>query len=217
MEMAENYQERSRKLVRRFLQTAVVVDDKAYMASEQGEGPKRKVVSPTRIQKTSDRDDQVPVSRRSQHSLNAGSVVDSFSKLGVICGVVSPQGLAPETMRKADIVILDWFLRDRDPQHTLSLLKNLLAGEPDQHSLRLVSIYTGEAQLETVSAAIVEKLTEAKFDPKQDNAGTTISYRHGRVVLFMQSPTLVWAEPLKGRSVAEKDLPLKNWLRTLQR
>lgn len=204
----EDYQKRSRELARRFLQTAVVVDDEAYMESEQGNGPRGEVVEPSRIPRVSNQNDQDPAHRGSQHSLDAGSVIDSFSALGVICGVIRPTGSALEAMRKADIVVLDWLLRDGDPQYTLKLLEDLLAGESDRNSLRLVSIYTGEAQLEKVCTGVVEKLTEASLKPVQDNAGTTISYQHGRVVLYAKSDVNL-ATAFEGRSVAERDLPGK--------
>lgn len=204
----EDYQNRSRELARRFLQTAVVVDDEAYMESEQGSGPRGEVVEPSRIPRVSNQNDQDPTHRGSQHSLDAGSVIDSFSALGVICGVIRPTGSALEAMRKADIVVLDWLLRDGDPQYTLKLLEDLLAGESDRNSLRLVSIYTGEAQLEKVCTGVVEKLTEASLKPVQDNAGTTISYQHGRVVLYAKSDVNL-ANAFQGRSVAESDLPEK--------
>ena len=206
----EEYQEHSRELARRFLQTAVVVDDKAYMKSEQDNEPRKEVVPPSRTpSRTSGQNDQEPVQRRSQHSLDAGSVIDSFSQLGVICGVIRPTGSALEAMRKADIVVLDWFLRDDDPQYTLDLLGDLLAGESDRNSLRLVSIYTGEAQLENVRAVVVDKLAAAQLRPVQDNAGTTtISYQHGHVVLYAKSNVNL-AETFKDRSVVERDLPGK--------
>lgn len=205
----EEYQEHSRELARRFLQTAVVVDDKAYMKSEQDNEPRKEVVPPSRTpSRTSGQNDQEPVQRRSQHSLDAGSVIDSFSQLGVICGVIRPTGSTLEAMRKADIVVLDWFLRDDDPQYTLDLLGDLLAGESDRNSLRLVSIYTGEAQLEKVCAGVVEKLMKASLKPVQDNAGTTVSYQHGRVVLYAKSNVNL-AETFKDRSVVERDLPGK--------
>ena len=178
------------------------------MESEQGNGPRGEVVEPSRIPRVSDQNDQDPARRGSQHSLDAGSVIDSFSERGVICGVIRPTSSALEAMRKADIVVLDWLLRDDNPQYTLDLLVNLLAGESDRNSLRLVSIYTGEAQLEKVCAGVFKKLTEARLKPVQDNAGTTISYQHGRVVLYAKSDVNL-ANAFEGRSVAERDLPGK--------
>ena len=210
--MAEDYQGHSHELAQRFLQTAVVVDDEAYMESEQGNGPTGEVVNPSRTPRASGQDNQDPVDRsRSRHSLDAGSIINSFSKLGVICGVVSPTNTDSvlETMRKADIVILDWLLRDSNSQYTLELLGDLLAGESDQNSLRLVSIYTGAEQLETVCQRVVKKLKKAKLDPeKKDKAGMTISYRHGCVVIYAKLNVNL-AKKFKDRKVGEEHLPEK--------
>lgn len=204
----DNYPQRSRELAQRFLQTAVVVDDKAYMASEQDSGPKGPVVEPSRIQRTSDQNDRNPAGRGSQHSLDARSIINSFSRLSIICGVVSPTGSPPETMRKADIVVLDWLLQDQDPQCTLTLLENLLARESDRNSLRLVSIYTGEARLGGICDEVVNTLTNAGLHLTSNQDKTEISYQHGRVVLYAKSGVNL-ANGLQDRIVEESGLPEK--------
>ena len=125
MILADGFGPRSRDLAQRFLQTAVVVDDEAHMARGGNDGPRAKVAVPSRHTPPSSRDDQGPVGRGSMHNLKAGSIMDSFSALGVICGVVGPTGLAMETMRQADIVVLDWLLQDGDPRYTRQLLRGL--------------------------------------------------------------------------------------------
>ena len=87
--------------------------------------------------------------------------MDGFSEFGVICGVVGPRDSAMETMRQADIVILDWLLKDGKPQYALKLIRDLLTGEADRNSLRLLTIYTGEAGLEEISATVSKELKEA--------------------------------------------------------
>ena len=170
------------------------------------DGPRAEVVAPSRHTPPSGEDDQRPVGRGPMHTLNAGSITDSFSALGVICGVVGPTESAMETMRQADIVVLDWLLQDGDPQYALNLLRGLLAGEVDRNSLRLVTIFTGEALLEEICAAVSAELNEAGLDPVENETRTEISYRHGRVVLYAKSGVNL-AEPLRERSVAEEDLP----------
>ena len=206
MGSADESELRSGDFAQRFLQTAVVVDDEAYMALGGVDGPKTEVVAPTRHTRASSQDDLAPVIRRSVHTLNASSVMDSFSALGVICGVTGPTDSAMEAMRQADIVILDWLLRDGKPQCALKLLRDLLAGEVDRNSLRLVAIYTGEARLEEICEAVFEELKKAHLDPVKNDTKTTILYRHGRLVLYAKSDVNL-VEPLKHRSVAEEDLP----------
>lgn len=206
MESAEELGGGRDEFARRFLQTAVVVDDQAYMAAHRSDGPEGEVVTPDRRALASSQEDPSPVGRGSEHTLNARSVIDSFSELGVICGVVGPTQSAMEVMRQADIVVLDWLLQDGDPQHALRLLHDLLDEEVDRNSLRLVAIYTGEARLEDICTAVVDELRKTGLDPVEIESHTTISYRHGRVVLYAKSDVKL-AEALKERSVAEGDLP----------
>ena len=169
-------------------------------------GPKKKVVSPGRRALASSQKGQSLVGSGLEHTLDARSIIDSFSKLGMICGVVGPTQSPKKVMRKADIVVLDWLLQDGDSQHTLDLLSDLLTAEVDRNSLRLVAIYTGEAGLEDICAAVVAKLKKSELDPVGNESKTEILYRHGRVVLYAKSDVKL-AKPLKERSVAEGDLP----------
>ncbi len=190
----------------RFLHTAVVVDDEARMRLVGGDRPESGLVAPGRRMRASSRDNEGAVDRSLIHTLNAGSVMDAFSALGVICGVVGPTDSAMETMRQADIVILDWLLKDGKPQYALKLIWDLLTGEADRNSLRLVAIYTGEARLEDIGAKVLDALKDGGLEPKRNGTGMEISYRHGRVVLYAKSGVNL-AASLKDRSVAEEDLP----------
>ena len=196
---------RGSELARRFLQTAVVVDDEAYTMASWSSGPEGKVVEPDRSTSASSQEDRRS-GGRSKHTLDAQSVVESFSTLGVICGVVSPALSPMEVMRRADIVVLDWKLREDDPRYVLKLLCDLLTGEIDRNSLRLVAIYTGEPGLEDICAEVTAELERHNLEPEMNENKMTISYRHGRIVLYAKSNVNL-VKPLKGRSVAETDLP----------
>ena len=202
----EEFELRSRTIAQRFLQTAVVVDDEAYIGSNGSDGPKVEVVAPGRNARASRRDENEAVSHGASHALDAGTLIGSFSALGVICGVVSPTDAALETMRQADIVILDWRLKRDKPEFALDLLRDLLTGETDRNSLRLVAIYTGEARLEDIRAAVFDTLKKQGLEPKQNKTEPEISFRHGRVVLYAKSDVNL-APPLNERSVSEEDFP----------
>ena len=207
MGSAEGFGSQNRQFALRFLRTAVVVDDKAYMDLDGDDGPKEEVVSPGRRARVVNQEDHIPVVRRPEQSLNAGSIMASFSALGVICGVIGPTQTEMNTLRQADIVVLDWRLQEDDPQSALSVLCELLSGEADQrNSLRLVAVYTGEARLDYIYTKIFDKLKEANLDPHENKKETEISYQHGRVVIYAKSAVNL-AEPLKDRSVSEEDLP----------
>ena len=193
-------------IAKRFLQTAVVVDDEAYMISAQGGVPNREVVVPSRGGKANGPQEQGTVGQQTRHTLDARPLIDSFSAHGVICGVVSPTESVTEPMRQADIVVLDWRFKERNPQYTLQLLHNLLTGGGGANSLRLVAIYTGEPQLEQIYEDVFRRLDESGLNPKSVGGKTTISYRHGRVVIYAKSDVNL-PRDLKGRSISEGDLP----------
>ena len=109
-----------------------------------------------------------------------------------------------EVVRQADIVVLDWRLKEDDPGHSLDLLLKLVS-EVDRNSLRLVSFYTGEAELEGISEKVFEGLKGAGLEPVRDTQGLGMSYRHGRVVLYAK-PGVALVGDLGQLRVAEKDL-----------
>lgn len=206
MGTAEQFRGRSREVARRFLQTAVVVDDEAYMRAERREIVGGSVVTPGRRGRAAEGAGRSAVGRATSHTLNAKSVIDAFARLGVVCGVVGPGQAAMETMRRADIVVLDWQLREGDPNCAIDLLRDLLSGEVDRNSLRLVAIYTGEGRLEDICEAVFARLGMLQLDPVKGPGKGTISYRHGRVVVYAKSDVNL-AKQLKERSIAEEYLP----------
>ncbi len=205
---AEEFKHGSRIIAQRFLQTAVVVDDEAYTPSSENEGDasKHPVVVPDRHTSTSRQVEQNPVEPWNLHALDAGLLVGSFSELGVICGVIGPADASLETMRKADIVILDWRLQQDDPERALKLLRELLDEEDDKNSLRLVAIYTGEANLEDILKKVFATLDDSGLKPEKIAPRMEISYLHGRVVLYAKYGVNL-TPPLKDRSVSEEKLP----------
>ena len=205
MELMEDLAIRSRKIAERFLQTAVVVDDEAYMSLPGSDEPPEEINIPGRRSRRPMSEDRRPVGRGSQHALNARSVIDSFADLGVICGVVGPSLSIMEMVRQADIVVLDWRLKDEDPGFSLDLLVRLVT-EVHRNSLRLVAFYTGEATLEDIHRDVLDGLEKAGLGPVEDGKGLGISYRHGRVVLYAK-PDVNLAVHLQERRVAESDLP----------
>ena len=115
------------------------------------------------------------------HALNARSIIDAFSSFGAICGVVGPTQSEMDAVRQADIVVLDWLLRDGKSDYTLTLLRRLLTEERDRNSLRLVAIYTGEARLEDIYQTVFDELKDKALDPQDDGnktAQTPVSYTH---------------------------------------
>ena len=171
-------------------------------------GPTAEVVTPDRRTAAPLGETRVTSDRGSIHALDAGSLVESFHKLDVICGVVGPMDSASCALKQADIVVLDWLLRDQKPRHTLQLLRSLLTDEADRNALRLVAIYTGEAELSGIGERVATELRDAELEPEEDATKTGIPYRHGHVAIYAKSNVNLAGE-LKHRSVSEEELPEK--------
>lgn len=206
MSLGNEFTTRNRTLAQRFLQTAVVVDDEARMTLNGDDGPPAEVVTPSRNSRTSHQDEQSLAGRKASHALDAGSLIGSFSELGIICGAIGPTDTAMETMRQADILILDWRLQEDDPDRALNLLRDLLTEEADLNSLRLVAIYTAEKGLESIGEKVYAELHNWGLEPEKNETKAEIGYRHGRIVLYAKSGVHLVSQ-LKDRSVTEKNLP----------
>lgn len=197
-------------LAQRFLQTAVIVDDQAYMRLETNAIPNANLVTPDRSTLSASQNNQdVSDNNHQSQKLNAESIMNGFSELGIICSVIDARDSVLKTIRLADIVILDWLLKNNEPYETLKLIQDLLAKDADRNSLRLLAIYTGQATLEEISKTVFEVLKNEKLDPKHlNNNMMTISYRHGRVELYAK-PGVNLSKAIESRKIQEAKLPEK--------
>ena len=139
------------------------------------------------------------------HSLYTRGVIDAFSELGVICGVIGPSETAMDVIRQADIVVLDWRLKVDDSKYALKLLKSIVTGEVDRNALRLIAFYTGEADLAAIRDDVERELARVGLDPQVSGEGT-VKYGHGRVVLYAK-PSVNVPAALRNRKVTEEELP----------
>lgn len=202
MTTASTFAEHCREIAQRFVQTAIIVDDEAFMAPH--DTAVDKVVTPGR-QQSSATDGDDAASRSGRHGLDTSAIIEGFAVLGVICSAIRPSDPAMSAIRQADIVVLDWRLKADDPEFTLNLLASILTEEPDRNALRLLTVYTGEAELDRIQDAIVAKLKEAGLEPAVSEAGN-VTYGHGRVVLYAK-PSVNPPPAFRGREVDEDKLP----------
>lgn len=143
----DSFARHCREIARRFLLTAVLVDDELFVstgppASGELKKPERSVSA--RPAATSAGLDSPP-----PWPIDIDPITRSFARHGMVCGVVTPQegqGDYEDIARavaRADIVILDWWLSRTPRANALPLLKRIL-GEDQPHRLRLIAFYTGE-------------------------------------------------------------------------
>ncbi len=152
--------EHCRQIVRRFLLTAVVVDDELSAPADppvHGE-----LTAPD--QRASRR---APTQAGPQHHpswpLKVDPITWSFARQGMVCGVIAPQegqndveALA-NAVARADVVILDWRLSRTSGANALPLLERILrADQPGR--LRLIAFYTGEPDQQDIRRRIADSL-----------------------------------------------------------
>lgn len=178
--------QRSIKVVNRFLQTAVVIDDRAFdQVQAVREPPVSRLSSPPT---PSTLDPRVPVVLTpdsyerldflpdpSPHGLDAKVVMDSFAQLGIVCSVLKrrveedpslPGNATHKLFLVADILVVDWQVHHEDGgdsyQETLDFLKKIVEeGFLDTpRQLRLIIVYTGTQDLLGVSEEIHSCLSQ---------------------------------------------------------
>lgn len=127
--------------------------------------------------------------------LDAGLVTRGFAALGLVCAVLRPYAsndMEKETLaaaERADIIVLDWEMRDKGEKATEILKHLLVQDEKAGGRLRLVTIYTGHSPLSNVYGSLKGSFEDFK-DPKGlTEADLTLERNDGtaRIVMFAKS------------------------------
>ncbi len=157
--MNNAFQSISKSIVKEFLHTAVIIDDRAFTA--QKETLPEKTVTPTRLNRTNK---SVKVIKKlpnpySFHSLDAQKLISSFASKGLICSVLCPsvvEAIEEESNNtilaatNSDIVIIDWQIHHHhDGEIALKIIKEILENDSVPDRLRFICIYTGSNDMAT--------------------------------------------------------------------
>ena len=160
------FQDLSRGVAERFLQTVVVLDDGAFMKPAAGPFDVREPDHAMPIlDDAHDRDSSksdATVDR--PNPLDAGALITNFASLGLICSVLSPSPDGDESTAalrasgRADIVILDWQLGDEGLLAT-DIIRCIVEEDARQGGrLRIIVVYTAEPDREAVRSTVAEAL-----------------------------------------------------------
>lgn len=179
-----------RDIARRFLLTAVVVDDEL---SVSGDPPVHGDLTTVGRGAQTRSSPAVAEQARPPQPLNVEPITWSFARHGMVCGVVSPREeqdgheVLAKAVARADIVILDWWLDRANDVNALPLLKRILT-EDEPHRLRLLAFYTGDSDHERIREEIVECLNGLNGrDPEvaaSDGSGQAIDFGACRIVVY---------------------------------
>lgn len=225
----DGFTQHCREIARRFLLTAVVVDDELSVAGDPrvhgNLTPPGPGVSAGREPRTATQQASPP------RPLRVDPITWSFARQGMVCGVVSPHEekadheVLAKAVARADIVILDWRLNPTSGANALPLLKRILT-EDQPHRLRLIAFYTGEPDHERIREKIVECLNGLDGPDRAvvagDGSGNFIDFRACRIVVYgkpgsaaVEPSTVVNEEALADRLIADFAAIVKGLLPSL--
>lgn len=170
----------SHDIVRDFIHTVLVVDDRAEIvvrakptaatavAKEDGGEPEAGPRPRAPIGELREPEQLTVDDYDASKELDALALTAAFATEGLVCGVLCPTGpndlheATVKTASRSDVVVLDWSFETDNGETALSIIKDIIAGdEPDR--LRFVAIYTGESALPPIADRIFEDLS--KLDP----------------------------------------------------
>ena len=210
--------------VARFLQTVVVVDDKARLEP-----------MPTNDDNASmsgieEADDESPVGARANlvsprpdmagssadpEDLDAKSLVDGFAREGIACAVLRPVReddvvtQAIKIAEFADIVVLDWIFDKDNGAKATSLIYKILGEGSGSDRMRLIAIYTGERDLRAVADNAAEVLSKC-YGEDPDRPSDFVALKGSvRLAVFGKAHTRAPSEDtdLSRRIVGTSELP----------
>ena len=160
--------------VSNFLQTVVVMDDKARFKLPPPDNDNN---STSRV---SEGDNEGPIGAHANlispqpdtadplvdpEDLDAKALVDGFAKEGIACTILQPDSddnvitQVTKVAEMADIVVLDWILDKDNGKRTTSLIRKLIREEGGSDRIRLIAIYTGERDLGDVADRVYQVLS----------------------------------------------------------
>lgn len=208
-----------------FLQTVVVVDDSAYDTLEKPGGV-ASLGMEALLDGPSDVADSIDLSEDlDPEAFDTELVVDGFAGLGMHCAVLAPGFEETDEYRRrltklaqrADVVVLDWVIRssdslgiagDRVASHTrttLPLLLDVVRQDAEIGArLRLVCIYTGKGDANSVLDDIKNALTRFEKEVRVDENRLMLDIEGTRIVVLRKERR----HPIPGHEeVKSVDLP----------
>jgi hypothetical protein len=172
------FEETSLEISKRFLQTAVVVDDGSFSKRLSDVEVPTEIVDPTELSpeeietlKTSISDG---TSSPPNFGLDSDAVLDGFWNEGLICSVLKPTDEVPiasepytTLLKKADLIVLDWNLvkdgQQDNGQQVKEVIRSLVSPEEGGSRFRVVVIYTGGTNLAQADEELSNLLAERNF------------------------------------------------------
>ena len=194
----QTFEDLSKEVVKRFLQTAVVLDDGAFLrplatAPVRVNAPDRMATIPD------DEEDDTPFPvgnpKQPDYPLDTQVLTEGFAKHGIICAVLGPAinddsiSVTLSACRRADILVLDWQINGDNGKMAMEIIR-YLKGEDEKMGgrMRLIAIYTGERDLGRICKVALDGLSGLAVAPLQGNDQVLIG-SYSRITFIHKGPT----------------------------
>lgn len=180
------FMDASVEAVRSFLQTVVVVDNRAgFEVVEEDIGEPLLVPDSFAFASA----EQVPVEavpgRILDGPLDATALSRAFACQGLICAILKPsiedrmEDPVDQAAARSDMLVLDWQMDD-DGELASAIVDRVLDTDGDEGRLRLVAIYTSRSPLRDVAASLAKRVDRLTLSTD----GLGLSWRDTRIVLL---------------------------------
>lgn len=202
------WREHCRGAVRSFVVNAVVVDNEPSLAGNKlSQKTARSAQSADDGMGGGDTDEEknAPSTGKASdeieenvHSLDVQAISDAFSDHEIACAFVLPKENDPDDIVlkrvlsaafPADIIVIDWKLRNGSHQLTKDILKKIAEKDVAENGrLRLICVYTGEPHIDEITRDAVAALREGglTFDDVDEDSGRARGKYHCLQVLNKQ-------------------------------
>nr|WP_320116823.1 response regulator receiver domain [uncultured Desulfuromonas sp.] len=189
------WREHCKNAVRKFVMNAVVIDNQPVLSNkstpslaaktaevvDDGMGgepatpkPESQEVDSTGEAGTEESQDL------SAHDLNIRVVSDAFAKEQIACAFVLPDDDEIDSdskaqriiaaSRQSDMIVIDWYLQDKDPSLTLRVLEKIAEEDAKENGrLRLICVYTGQPSsfFEQITKDVVAAFKKGGLPPEK--------------------------------------------------
>lgn len=187
----------SKRAVKRFVRTAVLIDDEIESANDAAPAI-GDIVAPAFSEAPEPAFGEREVEAKSVSDVSLKPLADAFLDRQIVCGVLKPSPSddksdvikrAVSSARVADVLIIDWYLRKGDPEITKSILLEVLKSDSGLNGrFRLVIVYTSEAPLEDRREELQKYLEAEGIYPKPfEGAAPSLKLNSCRICFVKKS------------------------------
>lgn len=171
---AESFANLSISIATQFLQTVVLVDDKAFPSDVFETAKPAKIegiTTPGRRKTASDETSSSEKPNDSSLQIDGKKLIRDFASLGLVCTILQPEkdnadvtATTVKVSSRADLIVLDWIILDDDGECAKDIISAVIKADQNSQRLRLICIYTSSLDLEVISEAVQANLTQQGFN-----------------------------------------------------